>query len=1019
MIRRREHEADGARWTDLFIERPVLAATLGLLILLVGARALMALPVRQYPALESATISVETGYPGASQTLMQGFVTAPIAQSIATAEGIDYLASTTTQGRSVVKARLRLGADSDRAMTEVLAKVQQVKYRLPVDANDPVITRLTDAPTAVMYLGFASDTLSVPEITDFVVRVAQPLVSAVPGVASADILGGRNLAMRVWIDAARLAAHGLSAGEIAAALKANNVQAAPGQAKGALTAADIAANTDLGDPRSFGELIVKTGGYDHGVVRLKDVASVATGGQNDDSSALMNGRRAVYIAVNATPAGNPLEIVRGIEALLPQMEHTKPEGLAIANGFDVARFIHASIDEVCVTLAETVAIVVVVIFVFLGSLRAVIVPVVAIPLSLAGTALLMLAAGFSLNILTMLAMVLAIGLVVDDAIVVVENIHRHVEGGMAPLRAALVGTREIVAPVVVMTGTLIAVYAPIGLMGGLTGSLFREFAFTLAGAVLMSGVVALTLSPMLGAQLLARGVAASRLERAIERGLGQLTARYQRALRASLAARSATVALGVGVMAVIVPLALGAKHELAPPEDQGSIMAAIKAPKYANLDYMERYAADMERVFRTLPEADTSFILNGYNGNNLGFAGVNLVDWSGRERSAFELQSLVQAGANGITGTQVFAFLLPALPASSGGLPVQMVLLAPASYPELFVQMEKLKADATNSGLFAAMDTDLTFDSRAINVDIDRDAANALGITMQHIAETFALLVGENYVNRFNHDGRAYDVITQVTRNERLSADTLNRYYVKTASGGMIPLSTVVRVSTGHQPAMLNQFNQMNAVTFSAIPAAGVTMGEAVEFLRSLDLPAGYSIDWLGESRQYVHEGNRLIVTFVFALILIFLALAAQFESTRDPVVILVTVPLSVCGALVPLYLGYATLNIYTQIGLVTLIGLISKHGILMVSFANDLRRAEGLDRAAAIERAAAVRLRPILMTTAAMVAGMAPLVFASGAGAASRFAIGITLASGMLVGTAFTLFVLPVVYTYVAAKRA
>ena len=1018
MSPRRNDNADNARWTDLFIQRPVLAAVLSLLILLVGVRALMALPVRQYPALESATISVETGYPGASQALMQGFVTTPIAQSIATADGIDYLTSTTTQGRSVVKARLRLDADSDRAMTEVMAKVQQVKYKLPADASDPAITKLTDAPTAVMYLGFASDTLSVPEITDFVMRVAQPLVTAVPGVASADILGGRKLAMRVWLDAARLAAHGLSAGDVAAALKANNVQAAPGQAKGAMTVADIAANTDLGDARAFGEIVVKTDGDDQGVVRLKDVASVEMGGQNDDSSALMNGRRAVYIAVNATPSGNPLDIVRGIEALLPQMEHTKPEGLVIANGFDVARFIHASIDEVRITLVETVVIVVVVIFVFLGSPRAVIVPVIAIPLSLAGTALLMLAAGFSLNILTMLAMVLAIGLVVDDAIVVVENIHRHIEGGETPLRAALAGTREIVAPVVVMTGTLIAVYAPIGLMGGLTGSLFREFAFTLAGAVFMSGVVALTLSPMLGARLLARDVAATRFARTVERVLGQLTESYRRALRASLAARGATVALGIGAMAVIVPLALGAKHELAPPEDQGSIMAAIKAPKYANLDYMERYAPDMERVFRTLPEADTSFILNSYNGNNLGFAGVNLVDWSGRKLSAFELQPLVQAGANAIAGTQVFAFLLPALPASSGGLPVQMVLQAPASYPDLFAQMEKLKADAAKSGLFAAVDSDLTFDSRAINVDIDRDAANALGITMQHIAETFAVLVGENYVNRFNHDGRAYDVIPQVTRSERLSADTLSRYYVKTASDEMIPLSTVVRVSTGHQPAMLNQFNQRNAVTFSAIPAAGVTMGEAVAFLRSWNLPAGYSIDWLGESRQFVQEGNRLVVTFVCALIVIFLVLAAQFESVRDPFVILVTVPLSVCGALVPLYLGYATLNIYTQIGLVTLIGLISKHGILMVTFANELRHTEGLGRAAAIERAAAVRLRPILMTTAAMVAGVVPLVFASGAGAASRFAIGITLATGMLAGTAFTLFVLPVVYSFVAAKR-
>ncbi|WP_323122701.1 efflux RND transporter permease subunit [Burkholderia alba] len=1004
--------------TDIFIRRPVLSLVVSLLILLVGLRALMALPIRQYPTLESATINVETSYPGASQALMQGFVTTPIAQSIATADGVDYLSSTTTQGKSVVKARLRLNANADRAMTEIMAKVQEVKYKLPADAYDSIITKLTDAPTAVMYLGFASDTLSVPEITDYVVRVAQPLVTTVSGVASADVLGGQNLAMRVWLDAGRLAAHGLSAGDVAAALKANNVQAAPGQVKGSLTLADISANTDLDNVAAFGNLVVRAADNGYSVVRLKDVASVEIGGQNYDASALMNGKRAVYIAVNATPSGNPLDIVRGINALLPAMERNKPAGLAIADGFDVARFINASIDEVRATLVETVAIVVVVIFLFLGSFRAVVIPIVTIPLSLVGTALLMLMFGFSLNILTMLAMVLAIGLVVDDAIVVVENIHRHIEAGEPPVRAALIGTREIVMPVIVMTGTLVAVYAPIGLMGGLTGSLFKEFAFTLAGAVFVSGVIALTLSPMLSSLLLTRNLSEGRIARRIEHVLGRLTESYRRALRASLASRPVVLLVGVAVLAGMVLLFSGVKRELAPPEDQGSIMAVMKAPKYANLDYMERYAPDLERVFRSLPEADTSFILNGYNGNNLGFAGVNLVDWSKRTRSAAALLPLVQAGGSAILGEQVFTFLLPSLPASNGGLPVQMVLRAPADYPRLFAAMEKLKADATKSGLFAMVDSDLTFDSRAVSVTVDRSQANALGITMKDIADTLAVLVGENYVNRFNYKGRSYDVIPQVARTERLSPEMLSRYYVKTRAGAMIPLSTVVHVSTGNQASMLNQFNQMNAVTFSAVPAAGVTMGQAVEFLAAQPLPQGYSIDWLGESRQYVQEGNRLTVTFVFALIVIFLVLAAQFESLRDPLVILVSVPLSICGALAPLYLGYATLNIYTQIGLVTLIGLISKHGILMVSFANDLQRHDGLDRIAAIEHAAAVRLRPILMTTAAMVAGLVPLVFASGAGAASRFAIGITVSTGMLVGTLFTLFVLPTVYTFIARNH-
>ncbi|NIF73195.1 MMPL family transporter [Burkholderia sp. Ap-962] len=1005
-------------FTDIFIRRPVLALVVSLLILLVGLRALMSLPIRQYPTLESATISVETDYPGASQALMQGFVTTPIAQSIATADGIDYLSSSTTQGKSVIKARLRLNADSNRAMTEIMAKVQEVKYKLPADAYDSIITKLTDAPTAVMYLGFASDTLSIPEITDYIVRVAQPLVTTVPGVASADILSGQNLAMRVWLDADRLAAHGLSAGDVSAALKANNVQAAPGQIKGALTLADISANTDLQDARAFGDLVVRAADNGYSLVRLRDVATVEIGGQNYDSSALMNGRRAVYIAVNATPSGNPLEIVQGIDALLPAMERNKPAGLTIADGFDVARFIHASIDEVRTTLAETVVIVVVVIFLFLGSFRAVLIPILTIPLSLVGTALLMLLFGFSLNILTLLAMVLAIGLVVDDAIVVVENIHRHIEAGEPPVRAALIGTREIVMPVIVMTGTLVAVYAPIGLMGGLTGSLFKEFAFTLAGSVFVSGVIALTLSPMLGSLLLTAQLSEGPIVKRIEQVMARLTGWYRRGLRASLGARPLVLLVGVVVLAGIVLLFSGVKRELAPPEDQGSIMAVMKAPKYANLDYMERYAPELERAFRAFPEADTSFILNGYNGSNLGFAGVNLVDWSKRERGAAQLQGIVQNGASAIEGEQIFTFLLPSLPASSGGLPVQMVVRAPADYPQLYETVEKLKAAAGKSGLFSTVDSDLTFDSRAVRLTIDHSQANALGVTMQDIADTLAVLVGENYVNRFNFKGRSYDVIPQVARGERLTPETLARYYVKTRSGAMIPLSTVVRVTTGNQASMLNQFNQMNAVTLSAVPAAGVTMGQAVDFLAAQSLPHGYSIDWLGESRQYVQEGNRLTVTFVFALIVIFLVLAAQFESLRDPLVILVSVPLSVCGALVPLYLGYATLNIYTQIGLVTLIGLITKHGILMVSFANDLQRDEGLDRLAAIERAAAVRLRPILMTTAAMVAGLVPLVFASGAGAASRFAIGITVSTGMLVGTLFTLFVLPTVYTFLARNH-
>lgn len=1004
-----------SRFTDIFVRRPVLSLVVSLLILIVGLSALSRLNTRQYPALESATIAVQTDYPGASQELMQGFVTTPIAQSIATADGIEYMTSTSAQGRSLVKARLRLNANSDRAMTEIMAKVQQVKYRLPVAAYDSVITKLTDEPTAVMYLGFASDTMSAPEITDYVVRVAQPLVTTVPGVASADILGGQNLAMRVWLDPVRLAARAMSAGDVAAAIRNNNVQAAPGQIKGALTVANIAAETGLTDVVSFSNMTVKTGADGMSLVRLGDVASIEIGGQNYDSSAQMNGRRAVYIAVNATPAGNPLDIVRQVKKLVPIMDRSKPAALDIANTFDVARFVNTSIKEVQSTLIEAVAIVVVVIFLFLGSLRAVIIPIVTIPLALIGSASLMLAAGFSINLLTLLAMVLAIGLVVDDAIVVVENIFRHIEEGLPPARAALIGAREIATPVLTMMITLVSVYAPIGLMGGLTGSLFKEFAFTLAGAVIISGMVALTLSPMLGSVLLSKKSSEGRLAKGVERASGSVTRIYGRALVASLNAQPAVLLFGAGIISGIFFLFPGIQRELAPPEDQGTILAAIKAPQYANLDYTERYAPQLEQVFRSIEEADSSFILNGTDGPNIGFAGVNLVDWSMRKTGSAALQDLIQSRTTAIDGESVFAFQLPALPASSGGLPIQMVVRAPADFSTIYSELERIKATARQSGLLAVVDSDLAFDSRSINIAIDRGKANTLGVTMKDIADTLAVLVGENYVNRFEMKGRSYDVIPQVPRSERLSPDSLGRYYVRASSGRLIPLSTIVTVTRGAKANRLAQFDQMNAAILSAVPASGVTMGKAVAFLKEQPLPQGFSIDWLGESRQYVQEGDRLTTTFGFALLVIFLILAAQFESLRDPFVILLAVPLSVFGALSPLYLGFATLNIFTQIGLVTLIGLISKHGILIVSFANDLQTKEYLAKREAIERAALVRLRPILMTTAAMVAGLIPLLFASGAGTASRFAIGVTVSTGMVVGTFFTLFVLPTAYMLLA----
>jgi multidrug efflux pump len=1001
------------RFTDIFIRRPILAVVVSLLILLIGGASLALLNVREYPNMESATITVTTAYPGATQEVMQGFVTTPISQAIATVSGIDYLTSSSSQSISTVSAKLKLNANADRSMTEVLARVQQVKNRLPPGATDPVINKITDGVSAIQYIAFQSETLSAAQITDFAQRVAQPLITAVSGVGAVDMAGHQVLAMRIWLDPDKLSARGISAGEVAEALRANNVQSAPGQLKTDRTVINITASTDLRGVDDFRNMVIKSTG--NSIVRLGDVATVELGGQNYDSRGTSSGKPVVFISISPTPDGNPLDIVKAVNGLLPKIQHVAPPGLRVFNQFDTAHFVNASIDEVTRTLVEAIVIVVIVIFLFLGTVRAVIIPVVTIPLSLVGTAALMLAFGFSINLLTLLAMVLAIGLVVDDAIVVVENIHRHIEEGLKPIQAALVGAREIVKPVIAMTITLAAVYTPIGLMGGLTGALFREFAFTLAGAVIVSGVVALTLSPMMSSFLLNDKLSEGKLSQRIEHNMQAVTRRYERLLDKTLAMRPAVLLAGLAVLVGIGVLFAGAKRELAPEEDQGLIFLQAKGPQYANVDYSAAFGDEIDKIFHSVPEYSSSWFISGLDGANNAFGGTILKEWDQRSRSAAEVQAEINAKGMGVTGVYAAAFQPASLPAGSGGLPVQMVIRSPEDFGALYQAMERIKGAAWGSGHFAFVDSDLAFDSPEARITIDRAKAGELGVSMDAIAGTLATLVGENYVNRFNYFDRSYDVIAQVPRDRRLTPENLGRFYVKTAAGGLVPLSTVTQVDIRPQANRLPQFNQMNAATLSAVLAPGTTMGQAVAWLQSQPLPAGFQVDWLSDSRQYVYEGNSLTVSFGFALVVIFLVLAAQFESFRDPLVILVTVPLAVCGALIPLYLGFATLNIYTQIGLVTLIGLISKHGILMVSFANEMQHEEGLDRAGAIRKAAAVRMRPVLMTTAAMVAGLVPLLFADGAGAASRFAIGIVVVMGMLIGTLFTLFVLPTIYTLIA----
>lgn len=1006
-------------FTDLFVRRPVLALVVSTLILLFGALALSQLPIRQYPLLENSTITISTDYPGASSELMQGFVTQPIAQAVSSVEGVDYLSSSSVQGRSVVTVRMALNRDSTQALTEVMAKVNQVRYKLPEQAYDPVIERSAGEATAVAYVGFSSKTLSTPALSEYLTRVVEPMFTTIDGVAKVEVFGGQKMAMRLWLDSDRLAGRGLTAADVADAVRRNNYQAAPGKVKGQYVVANVRVNTDLTSVEEFRNLVVRNDG--NGLVRLKDVGTVELGAAATETSALMDGEPAVFLGVFPTPTGNPLVIVDGIRHLMPAIDKMQPPGVKMALAFETARFIQASIDEVVHTLIEALAIVVAVIYLCLGSLRTVLIPVVTIPLSILGAAGLMLAFGFSVNLLTLLAMVLAIGLVVDDAIVVVENVHRHIEEGKTPLAAAMIGAREVAGPVIAMTLTLAAVYAPIGLMGGLTGALFREFALTLAGAVVVSGVVALTLSPVMSSLLLPTKQSEGRVARAAEWFFGGLTRRYARALDFSLHHRWVTGALALLVMISLPLLYLMPQRELAPTEDQAIVLTAIKAPQHANLNYVERFAYKLDEVYNRMPETESRWIINGSDGTASGIGGINLTLWQARQRSASAVQADLQREVNDVEGTSIFAFQLPALPGSTGGLPVQMVLRTPQDYPQLYRTLEEVKQNARNSGLFMVVDSDLDYNNPLAEVHIDRAKANSLGIRMSDIGESLAVLVGENYLNRFGMDGRAYDVIPQSLREQRLTPQALARQYVRTQDNTLVPLSTVVSVAVKVEPNKLTQFNQQNAATLQAIPAPGVSMGEAVAFLerQANALPAEFSHDWQGDSRQYTQEGSALAFAFLAALVIIYLVLAAQYESLKDPLIILITVPLSICGALLPLALGYATMNIYTQVGLVTLIGLISKHGILMVEFANELQMHQGLTRRAAILQAAQIRLRPVLMTTGAMVFGLIPLLFASGAGAASRFGLGLVIVSGMLVGTLFTLFVLPTVYTLLARDHA
>ena len=1007
-------------FTDIFIRRPVLASVVSLLILLIGLSAAFNLQVRQYPELSNTTITITTVYPGANADVIKGFITVPIQQAVASAEGIDTLSSSSRQNTSTVTLNLRLNADPDRAVTDVLSKVNQVRSVLPPEAMDPVVIKQTGESTALMYLSFNSSVLTSSQITDYLTRVVQPKLQTVDGVANAQILGGQTFAMRIWLDPEKMAALGVTPLQVRAALATNNFTTAAGQIKGDFVETTINAETSLASAEAFGELVVTARG--DALVRLGDIAEIALGAEDVNSTSAFDGLKAVFIGIYSTPTANPLTVIADVRKEFPSIEAELPPGMSAAIAYDSTKFIDASISEVQKTLIEAALIVIVVIFLFLGSLRSTLIPIVTIPLSLIGVMFALLALGYSINLLTLLALVLAIGLVVDDAIVVVENIHRHIEEGLSPFDAALVGAREISVPVISMTITLAAVYAPIGFVSGLTGSLFREFAFTLAGAVIVSGIIALTLSPMMCSKLLSSELSSSRFVKFLDRTFERLKHRYQRRLGRTLNYRPVTLLVLVGVIATTVLMYATAQKELAPEEDQGILFNLIKTPPAANIDYLEQVNDHLYDVFRTVPEKEHVFAINGMGGDvHQAFTGILFKPWEERNRTQAQILQALQPKVNSIAGGQIITFGNPSLPGSTGGPPIQFVITTTADYEQLAQVLEKMQAEAQKSGLFIFSDGDLKFDTPQIEVKIDHAKANSLGITMQDIGASLATLLGGNYVNRFNLYGRSYQVIPQVPRDFRLTPDWITRYEIKTSSGSMVPLSTVVDVRSSVQPNALTSFQQLNSATLQGVPFPGRTVGEVIDFLKAKStevFPETFTYDFQGESRQYEQEGNRLVVTFIFALIVIYLVLAAQYESFRDPLIILVALPTSIFGALLPLTFGLGTVNIYTQIGLVTLIGLISKHGILMVDYANHLQANKGLGRREAIEEAAAVRLRPILMTTAAMVIAMVPLIFATGAGAASRFAIGVVIASGMTVGTLFTLFVTPAVYTYIAREH-
>jgi multidrug efflux pump len=1000
------------KFTDLFIRRPVLAIVVNLAILIAGLQSIRSLAVRQYPRSDIAVINVTTSYVGANADLVRGFITTPLERVIASADGIDYIESSSAQGLSTITVHLKLNYDTNAALTQIQSKVAQVRNDLPPEAEAPVINLETaDNRFAAMYLGFASSDLDQNQITDYLTRSVQPKLSAIGGVQRADILGDRTFAMRIWLKPDRMAALRISPSDVRQALASNNYLSALGKTKGSMVSVNLVANTNLKTPEEFRKLVVKEeGGV---VVRLGEIADVVLGSENYDSDVRFSGQTATFVGIWALPTANTLEVVRNVRAALPEIQAQLPAGMSLGVPYDSTVYIRSALYEVLKTLAETLLIVLVVIFLFIGSARAVLVPVVAIPISLVGAVFLMLAAGFTINLLTLLAIVLAVGLVVDDAIVMVENVERHIRAGEPPMQAALIAARELVGPIIAMTITLAAVYTPVAIQGGLTGALFREFAFTLAGAVIVSGVVALTLSPMMGSRLLRAGDSERGFARWVNRRLDGLRQLYARLLSGTLAYRPVVLLVWAVVVVLIVPFYLLSQRELAPSEDQGVVFGIVQASPNSTLDQTKLFASKINEVYRSFPETENTFQITTPAG---GFGGMVTRPWSERKKTTEQLRLEAGAALSKIPGVRVIPLTPPPLP-GGGDFPVDFVIASTAEPAQLVDLANRLVQKAYASGMFVFADADVKFDQPQAEVVFDRDRVRSQGVELSQAGGDLSTLLGGNYVNRFSIQGRSYKVIPQIQRADRLTPEQLEDIYVTGPEGKLVPLATFASLKTTTEPRELKRFQQLNAVRIQGVIPPPVSLDQALRVLEEEArqiLPQGFTMDYAGESRQLRTEGTKFLGTFLLSGILIYLVLAAQFESFRDPFIILFgSVPLAIAGSLLFSFLGFTTLNIYSQVGLITLVGLVSKNGILIVEFANHLQE-QGMDKVRAVVEAAATRLRPVLMTTAATVVGHFPLIIATGPGAGARNSIGIMLVTGMIIGTAFTLFVVPSIYVLV-----